>query len=80
MRFTFEAFWERRPGDLVLLFDPPLTLDISSADEARRIFDKVVLHPAIPVHSVRLTSEDGSISERWFQLDGRWRRKDSSGS
>ena len=31
----------------------------------------------IPAHSISIDAEDGSLSERWFWLDGEWRRMDA---
>jgi hypothetical protein len=74
MKFIFKTFWEHPTKGLEPLL-LPLTLDFPSLERARSSFDKVVRHPNIPVHSVTLESEDGSVSERWFQIDGKWMRK-----
>lgn len=75
MIFTLQMFWANPRGEIEPLLTP-LTLNFGSAEEARRIFGQVTNHPKIPVHSLTLVSEDGSTSERWFQIDGAWRRKD----
>ena len=74
MRFTLQMFWASPHGEIEPLLTP-LALNFASAEEARRIFGQVTKHPKIPVHSLTLVSEDGSTSERWFQIDGAWRRK-----
>jgi hypothetical protein len=76
--FTFQMFWQN--AGTVEPFLRPLTLKLESIDEARRIIEKVVGHPDIPLHSLTIISEDQAISERWYQLDGAWRRKPSERS
>jgi hypothetical protein len=49
---------------------------LGTVAEARAVLEKIVAIEKVPAHSVTLTSEDGAISERWFQIDGLWRRKD----
>jgi hypothetical protein len=56
----------------------PLTLNFASAEEARQIPGQVINHRNIPVHSLTLVSEDGTVAERRFQIDGAWRRKAAS--
>ena len=78
MKFTFEPFWVNPKGELEPLFPvKPITLELASVEAAREMFGKVLGHPDFPAHSIKLTSEDGSTSERWFQIDGQWRRKDA---
>jgi len=67
-------FWTNLQGEIEP-FLAPLALNFGSADEARRIFGQVTERPDIPVHSLTLVSEDGTISERWFKIDGAWRQK-----
>ena len=76
MKFTFEPFWEPRPGQLELLFAKPITLDFPTANEARRAFSQILGHTDFPAHSMLLTSADGVVSERWYSLDGEWRIKE----
>jgi hypothetical protein len=76
MKVTLQMFWTN-PHEGIEPLLKPLTLDFASAEEARRIFGQMTKHPNIPVHSLTLVSEDGTISERWFQIDGAWRRKDA---
>jgi hypothetical protein len=76
MKFTIQMFWTNLHGEIEPLFTP-LTLNFVSAEEAGRIFGQVTDQPNIPVHSLTLVSEDSTISERWFQIDGVWRRKDA---
>jgi hypothetical protein len=78
MEFTFQMFWERPPHGTLEPFLRPLTLTFKSIEEARATLDKVVKHPDVPVHSVTITTGSG-VSERWFKLDGVWRRKDAAG-
>jgi hypothetical protein len=76
MKFTFQMFWQN-PSNGLEPFLLPLTLDFPSVETARQAFDKIVRHPNVPVHSITLASEDRTVSERWFQIDGQWRRKDA---
>ena len=76
MKFTQQIFWENPEGQIEP-FLKPLSLEFPSADAARGIFKHVLNHPKIPAHSLTLVSEDCDVSERWFQIDGVWRRKDS---
>jgi len=76
MKFTVQMFWAKEKGELEP-FLTPLSLEFPSADEARRVLAQILNRPKIPVHSLKLVSEDGTTSERWFQIDGEWRRKDS---
>jgi hypothetical protein len=77
MKFTLQMFWEGEPGSAVAPFLKPLTLDFPSIDEARKVFLKTTNLEQVRVHSLTITSEDGT-SERWFHIDGLWRRKDST--
>jgi hypothetical protein len=77
MKFTYQIYWERLgKAGAVEPFLLPLTLQFPSVAEARAVLEKIVAIEKVPAHSVTLTSEDGGISERWFQIDGSWRRKD----
>jgi hypothetical protein len=77
MKFTYQIYWERLgKAGAVEPFLLPLTLQFPSVAEARAVIEKIVAIEKVPVHSVTLTSEDGAISERWFHIDGSWRRKD----
>jgi hypothetical protein len=75
MKFTLQMFWERK-GEIEPM-TKPLTLNFESADEVRGVFSQILGNPKVPLHSVTLASEDGNVSERWFQIDGVWRRKDA---
>jgi hypothetical protein len=76
MKFTLQMFWANPKGDLEPFLNP-LSLEFPSADAARRVFSQILNHPKIPVHSLTLVSEDGTTSERWFQIDGEWRQKNA---
>lgn len=76
MKFTFQMFWANQKGHIEP-FLQPLSLEFPSADAARRVFTQILNHPKIPAHSLTLVSEDGTTSERWFQIDGEWKRKDA---
>ena len=76
MNFIIQFFWEGEPNLAVAPFLKPLTLDLRSIEEARKMAMKAAGHKDIPVHSFTIKSENGTASERWFYLDGTWRRKD----
>lgn len=76
MDFTFQMYWEP-PGKPLEPFLSPLTLDLASIEIARELIRPVAEHRDVPVHSLTITSADGKIAERWFQLNGTWRRKDA---
>jgi hypothetical protein len=77
MKFTFQLFKEDSDLRTVEPFLFPLTLDLSSVAEARSMIRKVADNAKVPAHSLTIRSEDGSISERWFRIDGSWRRRDT---
>ena len=78
MKFTIEIFWVTPKGAIEPLFPIPLPpLELGSSAHARDVATKLVGHQDIPAHSLTLKSEDGSVSERWFWMDGEWRRKDA---
>jgi hypothetical protein len=78
MKLTIQLFWEGEPAPApaVAPFLKPLTLNFRSIDEARELAIKTADHENVPAHSFTIKSEDGKVSERWYQLDGAWRRKD----
>ena len=80
MKLTFQFFWEGEPAPApaVAPFLKPLTLDWPSIDAAREAAVKLANHENVPAHSFTIKSEDGAISERWFNIDGVWRRKDAT--
>lgn len=75
MKLTIQFFWEGEQTPAVAPFLKPLTLDFKSIDMARDSARKAADHKNMPVHSFTIRSEDGTISERWFHVDGSWRRK-----
>ena len=78
MKFTFQLFTtgnDRRPAGPLLT---RLTLDLSSLDEARVQIKKAADHGEVAADSITINSEDGTISESWFQTDGSWRRKEAA--
>jgi hypothetical protein len=77
MLFKFQIFKMDEVSGAVVPFLPPFTFNLPSADVARAMIKKVVDHRDVPAHSVTINSEDGSISERWFWLDGVWRQKNA---
>jgi hypothetical protein len=76
MRLTIEFFWQREGERAVTQFLKPLTLDFPMVELAREAARKVADRDGVPIHSFTIKSEDGTISERWFQMNGSWRRKD----
>jgi hypothetical protein len=78
MKLTIQLFWEGEPpAPTVAPFLTPLTLDLP-IEKARELAIKLGDHEKVPAHSFTIKSEDGTISERWFHLDGAWRRKDAA--
>lgn len=78
MKFTFQLFTtgnDHLPAGPLLT---RLTLDLSSIDDARALIKNVVDHENVPADSVAIHSEDGLISEEWFQIDGSWWHKEAS--
>jgi|HubBroStandDraft_2_1064218.scaffolds.fasta_scaffold1084403_1 hypothetical protein len=77
MKYALQMFWENSKGEIEP-FLRPIALPFKSANEARSLFGGFVEQATqVPMHSVTLTAEDGSMAERWFQIDGQWRRKDA---
>jgi hypothetical protein len=52
----------------------PLTFDLPSFEQARKLARVAGELKGIPVRSFTITSED-SRTERWFYLAGSWRKK-----
>ena len=77
MLFTFEIFAEDIDEIGIAPFLKPITLDLTSAKLARGMIESIATRQDIPVHSVKLSSADHTVSERWFKLDGQWRCKDA---
>lgn len=75
MKYTMQAYWERA-GTVEPLWQA-LTLVFDTIDGMRDIVKTLAEHAEIPIHSVTITSEDSRV-ERWFKLDGQWRRKDGN--
>jgi hypothetical protein len=77
MKYTYQVYWERlgKAGALEPLFPHPFTFEFATVAEAREIVQTLVDSGKLPAHSITLTSEDCSLSERYFQIDGSWRRR-----
>jgi hypothetical protein len=76
MKYTLQMYWANPKGEIEP-FLKPLSLEFESANAARGVFEQILDHPKIPIHSLTLVSEDGKLSERWFQIDGEWRQKNA---
>jgi hypothetical protein len=77
MKFTFQLFTtgnDQLPAGPLLT---PLILDLSSIVEARGLIKKVVDNENVAADSVTIHSEDGTISEHWFLIDGSWTCKEA---
>jgi hypothetical protein len=68
MKFIFKAYWMQDGRPEPLLEPPPV--DLRSIENARELAERFVAY--IPVHSMTIEAEDGSIFERW--LNGSWRQ------
>jgi hypothetical protein len=77
MAYTLQWYWEGERDQQIAPFLRPLTLELSiemMRDKAIQIAE----HPQFaPIHSFTITASDGSTSERWFRVDGEWRRRDA---
>jgi hypothetical protein len=76
MGYTIQYFWEGEPSETLAPFLLPLTLTMP-LDAIRDAALKTVARDDFPAHSFTIESTDGTLSERWFYLDGKWRRKDA---
>jgi hypothetical protein len=76
MKFTCQYFKEE-DDHRVESFLRSLTLEFPSIEQARELFRKGADLDKVPAHSFTIKSEDGKISERWFQMDGSWRRREA---
>jgi hypothetical protein len=47
-------------------------MPFDTLDEARKMIPNLATQVNVPLHSIILTSDRGH--ERWFKLDGVWRR------
>lgn len=75
--YTYTVFWEKPGGTVEPLYDIPIpALNFPTAEAAREVALKIVNHPDISAHSLTIQSDDGAVSERWFVMDGTWRRRD----
>lgn len=74
-KYTMQTYWQEEGA--VSPFLPALTLKYDTIEGMRSIVKTLADHAEIPVHSVTITAEDGKV-ERWFKLDGQWRRKDGA--
>jgi hypothetical protein len=82
MNFTFQ-FFKEESDHRVEAFLLPLTLDFPTVQKAREVIERIAKNNIAKngkglAHSVTLKSEDGKTSERWFQINGAWRRKEDT--
>jgi hypothetical protein len=75
MKFTLWLFSEDKVRGVIAPLGTPFALDFPSIGAAREMFKNAASAEKSLAHSFTITSEDGA-SERWFRLDGVWRRKD----
>jgi hypothetical protein len=71
MKFTIQYVLRGKPTK-------PLTFDLLSFQQARKVARIAGEFKHASVQSFTITSEDGR-TERWFYLQGSWRRKVSRG-
>jgi hypothetical protein len=76
MNFTFQ-FFKEESDHRVEPFLLPLTLGFPTVQMAREVIENNIAKNGKGLaHSMTLKSQDGKISERWFQMNGAWRRKE----
>jgi hypothetical protein len=77
MELTLQWYWEDERDQPVARFLLPLTLNVT-IEMMRASALEIAAHPKFPApHSFTIRSSDGAISERWFCIDGKWRRKNA---
>ena len=77
MDLTLQWYWEGERDEQIAPFLLPLTLDLPVGTMREKAME-IAAHPKFaPVHSFTIMSGDGSLAERWFRMEGKWRRKDA---
>jgi hypothetical protein len=71
MKFAFEILWARN-GSVEPLIDPA-PVSFRSIETARDAAARFASH--VPVYSITIAAEDGSLSERWSWSNGVWERQ-----
>lgn len=74
MNYTFHVY-TIQPGNSVVLLSRPLTVRLMCSESADAMAESLIRDGGPRLHSIAVMSEDSSIEVRWFQLDGRWRRR-----
>lgn len=72
MKFAFEILWARA-GFIEPLFEPA-PVDLQSVEGARQLAKRFASF--VPVHSITIEAEDGSVFERWSWLNDAWGQHD----
>ena len=72
MKFAFEILWKRN-GCLEPLFEPA-QVSLRSVEAARKLAERFASY--VPVHSITIEAEDGSVFERWSWLNDTWGQRD----
>ena len=73
VRYTVQWYWE---DELVEGFLKPMSLWLPLGT-VRQKAQEIADDRKFPAHSFTVKSADGALSERWFRLNGQWRRKDA---
>jgi hypothetical protein len=77
MNYTLQWYWEGERDQQIAPFLLPLTLNLPIQTMRDKAIEIAAAPKFAPVHSFTISSADGSTSERWFRIDGKWRRKDA---
>jgi hypothetical protein len=77
MEHTLQWYWEGERDQQIAPFLLPLTLNLPIEMMRDKAIQMAAHDQFAPIHSFTITTKDGSTSERWFRVDGKWRRKDA---
>lgn len=72
MDFTFQLFHQAWRGSPIEPVAKPFVMKFSDLEQARGAIPRLAANLHLSVHSVTITHSSGR--ERWFRLDGKWRR------
>ena len=72
MKFAFEILWTR-DGITEPLFEPA-PVNLQSIEAARQLAERFAAY--VPVRSITIEAEDGSVFERWSWRNDTWGQHD----
>jgi hypothetical protein len=76
MNLTIHLYKEC-PDGAVEPIQPPLTRNLPEEQLVRELLGEVAASHGAPLHSATITTPSGP--ERWYRLNGRWKRADVYG-